>query len=169
MRDLKRPNSLEPAWKVLPGLGVRVYTPMSEQIVRRNGRKESELRPIMPDLLFVEGDRKDLDVIVARISTLQYRYVKGKAQGTVMSVRDEEMEAFIRATESYGDRVKYYTAGEITPEMMGKEIRIIGGPLDGMHGRLLKKRGLRSKQLVVDLEGILTATVTVEPELIEII
>lgn len=169
MRDLKRPNSLEPAWKMLPGLGVRVYTPMSVQIVKRKGRKESELRPVIPDLLFVEGNRKDLDDIVARVSTLQYRYVKGKAQGTVMSVRDDEMEAFIRATESYGDKVRYYTAGEITPEMMGKEIRIIGGPLDGMRGRLLKKRGLRSKQLVIDLEGILTATVTVEPELVEMV
>ncbi|MDE5773093.1 MAG: UpxY family transcription antiterminator [Muribaculaceae bacterium] len=168
LRDLKRPNALEPAWKILPTLGYRVFTPMSEQRVSRHGKVVKERRPIVPDLLFVEGERPVLDVLIARTPTLQYRYVKGQGRGVPMTVRDSDMALFMRAVSEYSDGVRYYTAGEITADMLGREVRIIGGPLDGTVGRLLSRRGLRDKRLVLDLQGLLTATVTIEPELIEL-
>lgn len=169
MRDLKRANALEPAWKVLSGLGFRVFTPMRNELVSRYGRRVSELRAVMPDLLFVESERAPLDAVVARIPTLQYRYVRGQGAGAVMQVRDADMERFMSALSGDYGEVRFYTPDEITPSMIGREIRIIGGALDGQRVRLLSKRGLRFPRLLVELPGILTATVTVTPEMVEMV
>ncbi len=53
--------------------------------------------------------------------------------------------------------------------MLGKQVRIIGGPLDGYEGRLQKLQGSRVKRLFVELPGLLTAAVEVEPEYIQLV
>lgn len=169
MRDLKRPNALRPAWVELRDLGLRIFTPMTTKVVRHRGKTERAERPYLPDLLFVESDRATLDPIVATIPTLQYRYIRGAGQASPMTVRDADMQRFIAAIESSEGDVRYYSPGEITPSMYGRDVRIHGGPLDGLTARLLSLRGLRKKRLIVDLPGILTATVEVNPDLIELL
>lgn len=170
MRDLKRPNALIPAWKDLKERGFKVFTPMTERIVKVKGRTERVVRPCLPDLLFVNSEREDLDPVVATTPTLQYRFVRGAAQATPMEVSAKEMERFIAAV---GDtditNVKYYNPDELTPDMYGKTVRIIGGALDGQTVRLLKLRGLRKKRIIVEIPFLITATVEVDPEFIEII
>ena len=50
--------------------------------------------------------------------------------------------------------------------MVGRSVRIIGGPLDGYEGRLQKLQGSRTKRLLVELPGLITAAVEVQPEFI---
>lgn len=166
MRDLTRANALRPAWKVLDEEGFRIFTPMVWKIRIVKGRKVRQRLPAIHDLLFVDSTREELDPVVNRISTLQYRFVKGGGFGEAMTVRAADMERFIRAVNSSEDIV-YYSPSEVTASMIGKKVRIVGGPLDGMSGNLLSVKGMRKRRLIVELPDMITSAVEISPEYIE--
>ena len=168
MRDLKRSNAHLPAYKLLESLGVTYYTPMHWVLVTRGGQKKREYRPFIPDLLFVYETRKNLDAIVLKTPTLQYRFVKGGAYREAMVVPEAEMNRFMHAVGSVGNP-RYYLPSEITSDMCRRRIRIVGGNLDGYEGKLLSVRGSRVKRLLVRLSTYLVAAVEVEPEYIQLL
>lgn len=169
MRDLKRPNAKLPAYKFLESLGVSFFTPMHWRLIVRDGKRISEYVPFIADLLFVYETREKLDAIVAKTPTLQYRYQKGKPYCDPMMVPDDEMNRFMHAVGSVGNP-QYYQISEITPAMWNRNIRIVGGHLDGYEGKLLKVRGSRSKQhILVELPMWLVAAIEVSPEYIQFI
>lgn len=165
MRDLKRTNALMPAYRMLAEEGFEVFTPMRWQLVTRHGRRVRREVPFMQDLLFVRDTRANLDPVVERTPTLQYRFVRS-AYCEPMVVRDADMERFIGAVRS-ADSVRYYRPDEITPEMYGREIRIVGGALDGYEGHLVTVRGSKVRRLLVELPNLLTVAVEVNPDYIQ--
>lgn len=168
MRDLTRANSRFPAWEGLAEAGFRVFTPLVWK-VRTNGvRKERYKAPAIHDLLFVDSSRELLDPEVEQRPTLQYRYVRGGGYREAMTVSDKDMERFILATSS-SDDPKFFLPSELTPSMIGREVRIVGGPLDGFSGHLLAVRGTRVRRLIVELPGMLTSAVEVSPDYIQFV
>lgn len=168
MRDLKRSNAKLPAYKYLEELGIKVFTPMRQQISVRLGKRMRKSVPVIPDLLFVQATRSELDPIVNCTKTLQYRFVKGGAYCQPMTVRNSDMDRFIAAVNSTESPV-FYQPSEITPRMIGRRIRIIGGALDGHEGPLLSMRGSHKKHLIVELPGIMAVCVEIQPEFIQLI
>lgn len=167
MRDLKRRNARQPAYKMLDEMGIDCFTPMTHRLVTVMGHREDREVPFMPDLLFVRTTRAQLDPIVARTATLQYRYKLG-AQHTPIVVRNTDMERFINAVRS-ASGTQYFRPDEITPAMTRRPIRIIGGRLDGYTGTLVTTRGSKAKRLLVELPGFLAAAVEVEAEYIQLL
>ena len=167
MRDLKRGNAKQPAYKLLDELKIRFFTPMVWKLRIRQGKHIRQQVPFIPDLLFVYDSRKVLDPIVERVATLQYRFVKG-GNRQPMTVRNADMERFIRAVDAMNNPC-FYTPEEIKPSMLGKKVRIVGGLLDGYEGRLQKMQGSRIKRLFVELPNLLTAAVEVQPEFIQLL
>lgn len=167
MRDLKRGNAKQPAYKLLGELKIRFFTPMVWKLRIRQGKRVRQQVPFMPDLLFVYDSRKVLDPLVEQIATLQYRFVKG-GNHQPMTVRNADMERFIRAVDAMNNPC-FYTPEEINPDMLGKKVRIVGGLLDGYEGCLPKMQGSRIKRLFVELPNLLTATVEVQPEFIQVL
>ena len=167
MRDLKRANAKLPAYQMLGDMGIKVFTPMVWKLVVRQGKRIPQKVPFMQDLLFVHESYETLTPIVESINTLQYRFLRD-GKRTPMTVRDAEMERFITAVEAT-DTPCFYTPQDISPSMVGKYVRIVGGPLDGYEGRLQKLQGSRVKRLFVELPGMLTAAVEVQPEFIQIV
>lgn len=147
MRDLKRPNSLLPAYKELGEKGIEIFTPMQWHVTLCQGKRMRQQRPFIPDLLFAHASRAMLDPLVEAIPTLQYRYLRGGAYCEGMIVPDNEMNRFIRAVTGT-PTPHYLLPSELTPASIGAEVTIIGGPMDGYTGRLLKIRGARSPQLL---------------------
>ena len=168
MRDLKRPNAHLPAYKLLESLGVTYYTPMHWVLTTRGAQKKREYRPFIPDLLFVHETRQNLDAIVSKTPTLQYRFVKGGAYQEAMVVPEAEMNRFMHAVGSVGNP-RYYLPSEITSDMCKRRIRIVGGNMDGYEGKLLSVRGSRVKRLLVELSTYLVAAVEVNPEYIQLL
>lgn len=166
-RDLKRGNAKQPAYKLLGELKIRFFTPMVWKLRIRQGKRVRQQVPFMPDLLFVYDSRKVLDPLVEQIATLQYRFVKG-GNHQPMTVRNADMERFIRAVDAMNNPC-FYTPEEINPDMLGKKVRIVGGLLDGYEGCLQKMQGSRIKRLFVELPNLLTATVEVQPEFIQVL
>ena len=167
MRDLKRHNAKEPAYRMLAGLGFEVYTPMTRRLTVKAGRRNWKEVPYMQDLLFVHAAREALDPVVAKTPTLQYRFLR-KTFREPMTVPHEEMERFMQAVKS-SSAPRYYRPEELTPAMDGRTVRIIGGPLNGCEGALLSLRGSRYKRILVELPDILTVAVEVQPEVIELL
>ena len=159
MRDLKRPNALCPAYKSLREDGFEVFTPMVERIAVRRGKRVKEQVPVIRDLLFVHSPKEALDDALAQTNTLQFRYVRGGYRRP-MVVGDAEMNAFMAAVNA-GAKVEYYAPGELTAAMLGRQVRIIGGPLDGQVGALKTRRGSRTRPFVVELQGLLAVAVDV--------
>ena len=85
-----------------------------------------------------------------------------------MVVTDADMERFIRAVNAT-ESPRYYLPEEITPAMYGRNIRIVGGTLNGYQGSLLTTRGSKVKRLLVELKGFLAVGVEVNPEYIQLI
>ncbi len=168
MRDLKRANAKVPAYKMLDEEGFEVFTPLHERIVKTGVRTEKKCVPVINDLLFVHSTRHELDPIVERTPTLQYRFVRGAAMGTVMEVPESEMQRFIMAVTATSDP-KYFSPEEITADMLGKRVEIVGGSLNGYEGFLLSVRGTRKRRLIVQLQGIITAAVEVNREFIRLL
>ncbi len=167
MRDFTRPNAKLPAYKLMEQEGLEVFTPMKEKLTVQRGKRIREQVPILHDLLFVHGVREDIDTVVDKTETLQYRYKKG-VQRTPITIEEEEMQRFLHAVRT-SEQPKYYLPGELTPEMYGHKVRIVGGPLDAFDGKLLKLRGSRRKYLIVELPGLLSVGVEVSPEFITIV
>ena len=168
MRDLKRANAKMPAYKFLMEKEIEVFTPMHTVLKVVKGRQQKVQEPFVRDLLFVHDTRATIDPIVEVTPTLQYRYERGKGYKVPMVVRDAEMNRFILAVTA-SKSTKYYTPGELSPNMIGRNVRISGGPLEGYAGKLLKINGSRTKRLLVQLEGILSAGVEVDAQYIELL
>ena len=168
LRDLKRSNAIYPAYKQWRDLGIEVFTPMKWRMTKRNGRQFGREVPVMPDLLFAHDTRKILDPIVAQTPTLQYRFKRGGAYCEPIVVPEEDMNRFIGAVR-VAQEPKYYSAEEIDSLMTGKNIRIVGGAMDGQEGKLLTVRGSKVKRIVIKLPNLLALSVKVEDEYIQII
>lgn len=166
MRDLKRPNAKRPAYKTLSDGHFEVFTPMKWKLATVQGKRIRKEVPVIQDLLFVHTRREDLDPVVETDSTLQYRYLKGGGCRNPMTVPAKEMERFMRAAKA-SDSPRYYLPEELTPSMAGREVRIIGGPLDGYEGRLMTVRGSKARRLLVELPNLLAVAVEVNPEYIQ--
>lgn len=167
LRDLKRANSKQPAYKLFEEKNVEYFTPMKSKLVVVKGKQVRKEVPCIPDLLFVHDSREVLDPIIDEVPTVQYRWVRNKYREP-MVVSDAEMERFIHAVSVSGIP-KYYLPEEITPAMLNRKIRIVGGPLDGYEGTLLTLRGAKVKRLLVEIPGLLLAGVEVNPDYIQFI
>ena len=151
MRDLKRVNARQPAYKQLEEMKMEIFVPMKWSLKIRKGIHVREEVPFIQDLLFVH----------------QYRWLRNTWREP-MTVADTDMERFINAVNA-SEFPQYYLPEEVTPAMYGRKIRIIGGTLDGYEGRLMTTRGSKVKRLLVELKGFLAVGVDVNPEYIRIV
>ena len=172
LRDLARPNAKNPAYKQLqamPAMKDCVFVPLKQKVFTEFGKRVVRFIPYMPDLVFVHKSREELDPIVREIALLQYRFVRGGKQFEVMSVRHKDFEVFRHAVEET-DHVEYFSYEEVSAQLYGKQVRIIGGRLNGFEGRLMSKRGSKHKRLLIDLkECNLSAAIQVESEFIQLL
>ena len=172
LRDLARPNAKNPAYKQLqeiPGMTDCLFVPLKQQVFTEFGKRVVRMVPYLPDLIFVHKSRQELDPIVRNMPLLQYRYLRGGRQFEAMAVPHEELIRFKQAVEQAG-QVEYYSYDEVSPRFYGKQIRIIGGNLNGYVGRLMSKRGSKHKRLIIDLTACnLSAAVQVESEYIQLL
>ncbi|MGM9760822.1 MAG: UpxY family transcription antiterminator [Parabacteroides sp.] len=172
LRDLARPNAKNPAYKQLqemPSMKDCVFVPLKQHVFTEFGRRVVRFVPYMPDLVFVHKSKEELDPIVRQIELLQYRYVRGGKQFEAMSIPHDVMDSFMRAVHEI-DLVEYYSYEEVSPRLYGKQIRIVGGRLNGLIGRLMSKRGSKYKRLLIDLQECnLSAAIQVNPEYIQLV
>ena len=168
MRDLKRPNALLPAYKQLAQAGMEVFTPMTTRLSAKGGKRTKVEVPVMQDLLFVKDCRRNIDAVVEKTPTLQYRFKRGGRFCEAIVVPDEQMEKFIGAVRASASP-KFYSAEEISSGMCGRNIRIVGGVLDGYEGRLQIVKGSKTKRLMIVLPSLLAVSVEIGDGFVELL
>ena len=146
---------------------IETYSPMRMVVYERNGRKIRRVEPIIFDLFFVRGTRAEIDPYVLSSPNFQYRYKTGGKYCEPVVVPDEQMNMFIEAIKLTPQPL-YFTPDELDVRK-GTRIRIIGGPMDGYEGILMKVKGARSKRLIVEIPDTIAVAVEVSPDLIEVI
>ncbi len=155
------------AYQKLSDEGFEVFVPLHQKILNENGRRIRKKVPVIPDLLFVHSTKGILNPIVKKTSSLRFRFAKGSS--IPMYVKEDDMLRFIDAVNS-STEVKYYSPEEITPSMYGRKVRVMGGSLKDMEGYLLATKGGNSKKrFILEIPGLLAATVVVEKEHIQLI
>jgi len=167
MRDLKRANTKHPAYRYFQEKDMEVFTPTKQKLIVKDGQRIIREVPCIPDLLFVHDIRENVDPIVENIPTIQYRWVRNKYREP-MVVPDAEMERFIHAVNASANP-RFYLPEEITPAMVNRRVRIVGGLMDGYEGTLVTVRGSKVKRLLIGIPNVLAVGVEVSPELIQLI
>lgn len=168
LRDFKKWNAKAPGYKELPRLGIRCFTPMHWIVSTRQNVRKREYVPVIQSLLFAHDAKEALDPIIEQYNSLQYQYKRGCGSAVPMTVPDVEMERFINAVNSDHSPI-YYSPDELTSDMLGKEIIVKGGPLDGYRGKLVKMQGSKKKRLIVEIKGFVAAAIEVAPDYIQFV
>lgn len=149
--------------------GLRCYVPMCWQKTDIGGRQIRRLVPAINELVFVYGHSEEISQLKSRCrETVYWLTTQKEGHREKLIVEEKAMDDFIRVTEQKEHRVVYYKPNEISLHH-GDRIRIHGGNLDGVEGILLKVKGRREKQLVVSIPNLAIASVSIRPELIEVI
>lgn len=167
MRNLKRPNAKIPAYRQLEEKKFEVFVPFKWVIKIKDGRQTKIKEPYMRDLVFVRGKASEIEKIVEKSPLLQFRYERGGYRKP-MIIRDEEMRRFIDAV-NVSENPRYYLPEELTPEMYGRKIRILGGNLEGYEGILLKIRGSKTKRVLIELPNFFSIAVEFNSEYVELL
>ncbi len=169
LRDLSRPNANIPGYKLLEKEKIKFFTPMHFVIKKKGGKNTRVKEPVLRSLVFAYTRKEILDTLTRKYQVLQFRYMYGHSIDDPMIVPKNDMDRFIHAIESSYSEPIYYSMEDITPDKYGKEVRIIGGNLDGYTGRLLRMRGSKIKRLLVEVKGLFVAGVEVDAEYIQFV
>ena len=124
--------------------------------------------PALSGLLFVKGS---LEEVKGYLQNAHYPvYIKRSTfsnKEEYLTVPNKAMEDFIAVTENREEHVTYFRPEEISLQA-GDRIRIKGGLYDGREGVIMRIKGKRNRQLVVQIPGFLAAAVELAPEMLEL-
>ncbi|MCM1150512.1 MAG: UpxY family transcription antiterminator [Alistipes sp.] len=163
------------AEKLLSGeFGLPHFIPKHYEIRTYHGKKQRELVPVIPSIVFVYACRADIQEFRMRFGRLPLQYIMKKSRcssdkSAFLVVPDKQMTDFIRIASQYESEITYYSPDEIALNK-GCRVRVHGGRFDGVEGVLMKVKGKRSRRVVVMLENIAAvAAAEIIPDLIEIL
>lgn len=149
--------------------GLECFLPMRYQLVDAGrGKKKRELRPAVPNLIFVKARRDMLQRIKTASGIVQYLTRPEGERNVPITVPDSQMEDFRRAIHNSLDNYIYLSPTEIDIAK-GRKVRIIGGQLNGVEGVFMKVKGARSRRLVIMLDGLGAVAAEVDPDFIELL
>lgn len=169
MRDLHRGHTKVFAYEDLANKGFRTYTPTVKKPKQDSDGKVTIIeRPYLPDLFFIYGERKPIELLIHSRSFFQFRFKYGVRPVSPIVVPDKSMEDFIAANKD-SDETRFFSVSSIPQSARNCPIRIIGGPLTGLEGLLLRTRGTTRKQLIIELPHFLAISVYVKDEYIELL
>ena len=148
--------------------GLEAFVPLRYTVKTVRGQKRRALVPALSGLIFAKGT---LEEVKDYLKEAHYPvYIKRSTfsnKEDYLTVPTKAMENFIAVTESHEEHVTYFRPEEISLQA-GDRIRIKGGLYDGREGVIMRIKGKRNRQLVVQIPGFLAAAVEVSPEMLEL-
>ena len=151
--------------RLLDAQDIRNYIPMHYVDA---GKGVKTLEPVIRNLIFVHCTQERMTAVndSGRLPFMQYM-MNGRNGGKII-VPDTQMEQFIAASSHYEEPLKYYPAGELNLSK-GQKVKITAGVFQGCEGTFMKVKGMRSRKVVIEVQGVMSvALVSVPSEFIEI-
>lgn len=154
---------------VLDTEGIENFLPTRTVVKSVGGKKVRVDVPAVSNLIFACSTEKELKPIVDGYRFFQFTYTKGCVSNKPMVVPEKQMRDFLAlARTASTNKVIYFTVDELRVAK-GTKIRIHGGALDGVEGVFMKVKGVRSKCIVVSLNGIASVAAEIHPDLVEVL
>lgn len=148
--------------------GLEAFVPLRYEVKTVRGQKQRKLVPAITGLMFIKGFIEEVkDYVIHAPFQVYIRKSTFSNKTDYLVIPTKAMEDFISITEQHEEHVTYFKPEEISLRT-GDQIRIKGGIYDGKEGIVMRIKGKRSKQLVVQIPGVLIAAVELTPDLIEI-
>lgn len=166
MRAYKCESKAEEALKSKDGM--KYFIPKRYEVRTYHGVKSKRLVPVIPSLVFVHASHDRITEFKKNSNFLQFITWDKSTGREYITIPDHQMENFILVVSKYEEDTVYYTPEEIDIRK-GVRVRIHGGKFDNVEGVFMRVKGKRSKRLVVQLDGIMAASVEMHPDLVEII
>lgn len=134
-----------------------------------HGRKQLRLVPVIPSLIFVRASHRQIVAFKQeKYNSLQFIVTSIEGKNDYLTVRDKDMDSFIKVCGQYSENTRFYKPEDIHLDK-GTRVRVHGGAFDGVEGFFVRVSGKRSKQLVVLLTGVMAVSTTVDPEYLEVV
>jgi ribosomal protein L24 len=148
--------------------GLEAFVPLRYEVKTVRGQKQRKLVPAIMGLMFIKGTIEEVkDYAIHAPFQVYLRKSTFSNKTDYLVIPTKAMEDFIATTEQHEEHVTYFKPDEISLRA-GDQIRIKGGIYDGKEGIVMRIKGKRNKQLVVQIPGVLVAAVELTPDLIEI-
>lgn len=131
--------------------GIEVYLPIQKKLRKWSDRKKWVDFPLISGYLFVHISPKDYDRVLQTIGVVSYV----RFDGTAAIIRDENIELIKRLLRDYEKEIEV----SFNHFDKGDEVEVIGGPLNGIKGKLIQLKG--KNKVAVQIENLKIA-LTVE-------
>lgn len=139
---------------LLESKDIECFVPMCYKIVEsRMGAKSRKLAPAIHNLIFAHTTKARIQEVKAGVRYLQYRVKPENGKNVPIVVPDEQMAHFMAVCNSQSESLRYMLPSEVNLAQ-GTRIKVIGGAFDGLEGHFVKVKGIRSKRVVVSLDGL---------------
>ncbi|MBQ2703904.1 MAG: UpxY family transcription antiterminator [Alistipes sp.] len=158
------------AKSLLESKNIECFVPMCYKIVEsRLGVKSRKLSPAIHNLIFAHTTKKRIQEVKSGIHYLQYRVRPENGKNVPIIVPEDQMAQFMAVCANDNENLRYLLPSEVNLER-GTKIRVVGGCFDGVEGTFVKVKGIRSKRVVVSLDGLASVALTeITDGLIEVI
>ncbi len=123
--------------------GIENFLPLREEVRIWSDRKKKVIVPLFPGYLFVHCDERERIAAFDVAGAMKYVHFSG----VLAEVRQDVINSLRLAVANAEDLV--VTSQRLEP---GTPVRVIHGPLTGMHGRMVEYRG--EKRVAVTIESI---------------
>lgn len=140
--------------------GIECFLPMCRSIEGEGVQTHGKLIPAIHNLIFVHSSRETITGLKMHnsvFSALRYIICKHGDRNEVLTVRDKEMDDFIRVA-SVNDNSVFYLDGS---SHNGQKVRITAGRFKDVVG--IVKRIKRNRHVVVQIEGVAAVAITYIP------
>ena len=146
--------------------GIENFLPMTYQLVDTDGERHRTLVPAIHNLIFVHSTRQritHLKMYNKAFASLRYMMApppSGTSKPQVLTVRDREMENFLRVASVADDRVMFLDWSTVA-DKISRRVLVVDGPFAGVEGVIMRIR--RNKHVVVQLQGVAAVAITFVP------
>lgn len=141
---------------LLDSRGVENFVAMCHRIfIDSRGRKLRKEMPAVSNLIFVRSTRAELQLLKAKVEYLQYKVRPENGKNVPIVVPDEQMQQFMAVCKSRSEQLIYLQPDEVDLRK-GTPVRVVGGAFDGVEGLFVKVKGIRSRRVVISVQGLAT-------------
>ena len=147
------------AQRCLEASEIESFVPMRKRTVKLGHRVKTDMIPVVRDLIFVLGEREQVQEAKSRIPYLHYITRPAEGRNVPVEVPEEQMRQFIALCNEMDDKAELLSGEEAHFEV-GERVEVIGGSLKGHRGLLVKIEGKRSKRFVVAIDGVIAVSVS---------
>lgn len=138
------------------------FLPVKTVILRRtpDGKLISRKTSAIPNTIFIRETRENIQQLKTELEgRFPMRYMMNRNTHQPLTVREKQMQDFIRFASLENERLLYLNNPDVVYEK-GQPVEIVSGPFAGVHGYILRIR--RDRKLVISVDGVLAAAVQID-------